>query len=174
MQHEYQAPWGRAVKVATLVSVLLFCAIAVYGSYFGPRQFMAWRFFTLGAPVAGLALGVLFLVRGYALAGQELEIERFGWVTRLSLVGLESVASDSQAFVGTSRVWGNGGLFALTGLYWNRRLGRFRAWATDPARSVVLKFADRTVVLTPDDPRRFVSDVSRLCRLATDASPPAN
>ena len=36
----------------------------------------------------------------------------------------------------------------------------YEAYATDPRRSVVLRFADRVVVVTPDDPSAFVEAVN--------------
>jgi hypothetical protein len=35
-------------------------------------------------------------------------------------------------------------------------LGRYRAYATDASKSVVLKFGDKNIVVTPDDPKAFV------------------
>ena len=48
------------------------------------------------------------------------------------------------------------GLFAITGWFRNRKLGLFRAFATAPRHSVVLRFDDRTLVISPEDPERFV------------------
>ena len=54
----------------------------------------------------------------------------------------------------------NGGLFSFGGQGCkNRRLGRFEAYATDPGRSVVLRFPGRVVVVTPDEPDAFVDAV---------------
>jgi len=57
---------------------------------------------------------------------------------------------------GSLRLFGNGGLFAITGWFWNRKLGRYRAFATDPARAVVLRYATRRILLTPDDVQKFI------------------
>ena len=46
--------------------------------------------------------------------------------------------------------------FSFSGEFWNRRLGRFRALATDPQRAVVLRYSRRTVVITPHDPQQFI------------------
>ncbi len=51
----------------------------------------------------------------------------------------------------------NGGLFSVTGWYWKRRMGHFRAYVTHLGRTVVLRFEDRTVVLSPGDPAGFVA-----------------
>ena len=76
--------------------------------------------------------------------------------TLIPLSDLVSVAGDAEAFKGAVRLFGNGGFFSFTGLFWNRKLGFYRAFATDPARAVVLKFAQRTLVITPDDTLHFI------------------
>jgi hypothetical protein len=59
------------------------------------------------------------------------------------------------------RLWGNGGFFSFTGFYFNRLLGRYRAWVTDPRRVVVLRFPARTVVISPAEPEEFILDLQR-------------
>jgi hypothetical protein len=66
------------------------------------------------------------------------------------------VVWDPQACKGSLRVIGNGGLFSFTGLFYSKALGRFRLYATDFSRSVVLTLADRVVVVTPAAPHAFV------------------
>jgi len=173
MSHEYSAPWSRSVKFATLFSLALLGAAPVVGWNFGPRQFLAWRIFTFSIPLLALPLGILFMVRGYRVTAQGIEIERFGWTSQLPLVGLKDITSDPQALVGSIRRWGNGGFFAITGRYSNARHGRFRAWATDPARAVVLRYAEHTVILTPDDPQRFVQEVQHLAALSAATAAPS-
>jgi hypothetical protein len=165
MSHEYAAPWGRGVKFATVFSVVLLGYLPILGTHVGPHQWFMWRLLMVGAPLVALPLGVLFMVRGYRATVQGIEIERFGWTTQLPLAGLKEVSADPLALLGSVRRLGNGGFFAITGTYSNPRVGRFRAWATDPARAVVLRFADHTVVLTPDDPQRFVHELARLAAL---------
>ena len=54
----------------------------------------------------------------------------------------------------------NGGLFAFSGLKCrNRRLGVFDAYATSHKRAVVLRYSDRIVVVTPDNPAAFVDSI---------------
>ncbi|MGD9599211.1 MAG: PH domain-containing protein [Steroidobacteraceae bacterium] len=62
---------------------------------------------------------------------------------------------------GSVRLFGNGGLFAITGWFWNRRLGRYRAFATDPDRAVLLEFARGKVLVTPHDPQAFIVQARR-------------
>jgi hypothetical protein len=59
------------------------------------------------------------------------------------------------------RTCGNGGAFSFTGWYWSKSLGFYRAFVTDLNSTVVLRFGKRTVVLSPEDPEDFVSEMKR-------------
>lgn len=104
---------------------------------------------------------LLFTVRGYQLAGRELGIQRLLWVTRVSLEGLESVAADPEAMRRSLRTFGNGGCFSISGRFRNKKLGPYRAWVTDHRNAVVLKFGERTLVVSPSDPAAFVEQVKQ-------------
>ncbi len=117
-------------------------------------------------PLVVLAASAGFMVRAYTVTGDGLIIHRLGWFTRLALSSLTDVEIDPLALQGSIRVAGNGGAFALSGLFSNEKFGSFLVYATDPKRSVVLRFADRVVVVTPEDPERFV-DLINSARLAT-------
>jgi hypothetical protein len=57
------------------------------------------------------------------------------------------------------RTCGNGGFYSITGFYWSKPLGAYRAYVTDPRRSVVLRYEKRTVVVSPDAPEDFVREL---------------
>ena len=148
MPLRFDAPWSRAL---TAISVLL--AVAMAG--------LVWTGATEGAVVLGavVALAGALAVRGYAVEPGVVVVLRPGWRTRLDLGGLESAEADPDAMRWAWRTWGVGGPFAFVGSYRSGRTGSFRAYATDRARSVVLRWPDRTVVVTPDDPEAFVTAV---------------
>ena len=100
------------------------------------------------------------MIRGFVLSGDSLLIQRLGWQSKLDLTELVSADADPEAMDKSLRTWGNGGLFCFCGRFRNTKLGAYRAYATDPKRSVVLKFNDRTVVVTPDRPDGFVASIS--------------
>jgi hypothetical protein len=103
-----------------------------------------------------LAIAFLSSVSGYTLTATQLDIERPLWSTAFPLVELLSVGGDADVFKGSLRLLGNSGIFSFTGFFWKRGLGCYRAFATDPDRAVILKFRTRTIVVTPDDPQRFI------------------
>lgn len=101
------------------------------------------------------------MVRGYTLTDRELIIHRLGWSSHFDLASLISASSDPSAMNGSIRLFGNGGLFAFCGWFRNKKLGNYRVFATDPQRSVVLRFTDRIVVVTPDAPEKFAAEITK-------------
>jgi hypothetical protein len=157
MMLEFGAPWSRSLKTASTVSTLLLALMALAGLFWGGSpQIWPARALMIALPLAGLLVGCLGIVSGYALSINALQVRRPFSSTAFALDDLQSVSGDPEAFKGALRLFGNGGLFSFTGYFWTRKLGFFRAFATDPARAVVLKFARRTIVITPDDPLHFI------------------
>jgi Bacterial PH domain len=107
-------------------------------------------------PLAIVCGGALFTIRGYAVTADALLVRRLWWATRLPLAGLCSAAFEPDAMRRSLRLCGNGGLFSFSGLFRNKTLGNYRAFVTDPRRVVVLRFATRTVVVSPSEPEEFV------------------
>jgi hypothetical protein len=68
------------------------------------------------------------------------------------------------------RLFGNGGMFGITGLYRNKTLGTYRAFVTDPRQSVVLQMTSRVVVISPAYPRAFLGDLHSMLPAVCDPS----
>jgi hypothetical protein len=160
---EFRAPWGRGLKLATVLTVSILLLIPATAILARPAAGALWWYLMVGLPLL-IVLGSLpFMVRGYVLTEHTLEILRFGWTTTLPLAGLEKASGNAELLSGSLRVFGNGGLFSITGWYWNRRLGFYRAYATDLSRAVFLKYRDRRPVLvTPHDTQHFLVRVGQL------------
>ena len=128
---------------------------------------------TAGVLPLVVVLGCLpFMVRGYVLTERELIIHRLGWTNRWPLAGLTAAEVDPDALKKSIRLWGDGGLFSFCGWFRNKKLGLYRLFATDPKRCVVLKLGSRTVVVTPDKPEEFVSEIQRRAHSITAPQAP--
>jgi len=156
MALEFGAPWSRSLKTGSRLAVCVLFGIAVAGFVLVPARIPAARLLMVGLPVAIVVSALLSMVSGYTLTATALEVRRPLWTTSFALGELVSVAGDGEALQGSLRLFGNGGLLSFSGIFWNRRLGLFHAYGTDPGRGVVLKFKKRTIVITPDDPQRFI------------------
>lgn len=149
---EFPAPWSRSLRLTTAASVAVVFAVMLAGLFIGPRQLLPWRLTAVGVPLVVLLAALPFMVRGYVLTETHIEVRRLGWRTVLPLAGLVSVTGEPEGMRGSLRLVGNGGLFGISGWFWNRRIGRFRAYATDPGRVVLLRYSDgKKVVVTPQD-----------------------
>ena len=163
----FSAPWSRSLRVLTTAAVALLLALVLIGLLAGPRQLWVWRLAMVGVPLVVLVGSLLFMVRGYVLTESQIEVQRLGWSTVLPFDGLAAVSGEPQGLQGSLRLFGNGGLFGISGWFWNRRIGRFRAYATDPERAVLLRYRDgRKVLVTPHDVQHFIVRVRNLAGLS--------
>jgi len=168
---EFRAPWSRSLRYTTAVSFILLVAVMITGLLAFPRQLHIARLILVVVPLAVLLGTVPFAVRGYILTESCIEVRRLGWSSILPLAGLVSIAGVPEGLRGCVRIFGNGGLFAITGWFWNRKIGRFRAYATDPGRIVLLEYANRRkVVVTPHDVQHFIVRVKTLAKLSSAAA----
>ena len=60
---------------------------------------------------------------------------------------------------GSIKVCGNGGMFSISGWFWSKKLGFFRAYATNLNCTVILRWEKRTAVLSPDNAVEFVQEL---------------
>lgn len=152
----FDAPWGATLTIWSLIGAIALLCVPVMILYTG-QTLPLYAILLAGVlPLLILAGTLATMIRGYTLTDDTLIIHRLAWGSKLDLAALQSVAADERAMSGSIRLWGNGGLFSITGRFYNHRLGHYRAYATHPRRSVVLKFKDKTVVITPDHPDVFV------------------
>lgn len=159
MSEVYKAPWAISLIAITVVVSAILLLIILIGLLTGPRSDFAWILAMVIIPLLILLTSVVFSIRGYVIADNTLYVQRLGWNTKIDLHGLIAADIDSQAMQKSFRKWGNGGLFSFSGKYYNRRLGNYEAYATDPQKAIVLKFRDRTLIITPERPERFVAQI---------------
>lgn len=158
--NEFTAPWTSTLRIMTVLISLLIWGMAV--GLFATNRDMLWfsAFLLLGAWVVPL----LNMVRGYRLERRTLVIRRLCWDTRVDIGDMASVELIPKEHIqGSWRLFGNGGLFAACGWFWNRKLGRYRAWVTDDERLVLIQCSDRKLVVSPGQPDEFVRELRAGC-----------
>ena len=158
MKH-YEAPWSTSLIVMSVFTTVICLGVSAgawweAASHHHPAL-LGW--------VALLPLSILFgcalcTIRGYAITSEAILVHRLLWSTPLPRVGLESAQVEPDAMRWRLRTLGNGGAFAFSGFYYNKRLGSYRAYVTDPHPAVVLRYAKRRIVLSPATPEDFVQD----------------
>jgi hypothetical protein len=156
------APMSKMLKITSLLGSVLLLIIAYQAKLAVPPISVGefTHFFGLGvvALLPAIWIGsLLFVVRGYSIDRRHLYIHRLFWKTALPLKGLHRIEFAPDHLKCSMRLFGNGGLFAFTGLYKNKTIGRYRLFATDFACAVTLFLNDRTIVITPAQPLLFVN-----------------
>ena len=165
---QYPMTLSAGVKLVTGLVVLLLCATPVVvwslspgiliGGPRGPAGPVvqgAARWGTLLAPLIALACWA-FSPRGIEIEGGEVRVLRRGWgAAAFALSRVEGVSVlPSGSLRGAVRTFGVGGLFGHYG--WFYRKGAFRLYATRTDRLVEVVIDGRRIVVSPDEPQRFV------------------
>lgn len=159
---------------ATVLGVGLLLAMPFVAYAARPGGTLLLPIFVAIVAVATIVTSALFTIRGYRLDERGLHVERVLWSDRIPLDGLQRAWADPEATAKSLRLFGNSGLFCIAGLFSNRKLGRYRAFATDPPCAVVLELPSRKIVVTPHDPREFQAALHQLCPSANIGARPAD
>jgi len=150
----YRAPWGRSVKLVTLVASVLLVGFPLTAMALGYSSGIVLVIVII--PFSIWVFTLPFMILGYELTPEELRIGRLGWKSVFPLRSLRSAEHKSNAMARSLRIFGNGGLFSVCGRFRNRELGHYRAFVTDPKNAVVLRFGEQTIVISPEGPKEFV------------------
>lgn len=152
VREHFGAPWSRLVKTVTSIVVAAVAVLSILPYVAPTNAATRWAHLIL---LATLLVSLFLSVSGYSIRQGQLLVHRVGWATRFDLAKLSACEVNPHAMMGSIRLFGNGGLFCFIGWFRNGVLGNYRAYVTDPARSVVLRFGPRTIVVSPDTPEAF-------------------
>ena len=99
-----------------------------------------------------------FRISSYSVTDDGIVIRRPFDMVVLKRDGLTDVCRiDGKSLRYSVRTFGIGGLFAITGKFWNRRYGDMTWYVTRTDRVVVLVFGQKKVLLSPDLPGEFLA-----------------
>jgi hypothetical protein len=157
MSTTFRAPWGGELTALTVISTALILAVSGFIWWQGGRLTPAFVLLVLALPL-------MLTVRGYEVVRGELRIRRLFWDTRWPLDAPITASVRPNVMARSWRIWGNGGMFAVSGWFSNSALGRYRAFVTDFTRTVVLDTPRGIVVVSPDQPDAFVAAIERAAR----------
>jgi transcriptional regulator with XRE-family HTH domain len=149
-QTRFLSPLGKSVRITTVITT----AVMIAASFLPVWQIPAILYVIY-------VICLLYSVQGYAIEGKTLIVKRLLWKTRIPFEGLTGVEALEGAMRHSLRLFGNGGLFAYTGYFRNTTIGGYKAYVTDLNRTVVLRFGEKTIVVSPDSPDAFVRAVNR-------------
>jgi hypothetical protein len=141
---------SRAITIVTSITLVLATGFVV-AAVFQPALWVATAIIVLVC--AGC---YLWAPEAYELSGGQLVVllragrKQFGPVTGCSRI--------TERLPCTLRLFGNGGLFAGVGVFWNRKFGTFRMYVTSARYQdwVLVETSSRKIVISPEDPKAFV------------------
>lgn len=156
------APAGRLVRLMTFIGVGVLGMAAVIGATLLGLGLVFWGVFAIALALLVLAMAWVGRVKPYAVDRNALVI-RTGFVRlRVPLSTITAVRPDPEVLRRALRLWGNGGLFAVTGLFRCQGHGMVRVFVTDPAKAVVLiRDGQRALVISPEDVPGFLARMER-------------
>jgi hypothetical protein len=162
---DFAAPLGRRVRLVTLLSVVIPAGIVLFAlglALTRPSPPVPLAILLL-APliIVGMvvAVGWFSHVCGYRLTRDELVVLGRRRARRFALAGLMNAEAEPAALAWSVKVFGNDGVGAITGRFWNRRLGLYRAFVSDRRCAVVLRWPGQCLVVSPDRTEEFVREV---------------
>ena len=144
------APMSPAIKFITglvlvMTVVFLIAGLKVWGLLLGGTGLATVAFFCyLYAPIA------------YELTGDQLTVRfRMGQKVFHAVTGCETLTARPPMGL---RLWGNGGLFAATGIFWNKAYGVYRAYVTSARYQdfVLVETRTQKILISPENPENFV------------------
>jgi hypothetical protein len=146
------APLERNARVVTALTALLAVLLPLALLLAQPRG--RGLLVLVASPallVALVALPMVLSPSGYAVGAGDLAVLRRG--TRPLLFPLGSLlAARPTAMPRSLRMLGSGGMFGWWGRFANRDWGRFKAYATDRRRGVLLEWPGLKLFVSPEDP----------------------
>lgn len=174
----FAAPWERTLRITTAAVVLVFTAMSVFlvrlATATETTGASAMAALVIAAIAATLGLSWALGPKGYSILGGRLRVERPLWPVEVRLFDIRAASPLSEdAFRGSFRVAGSGGLFGYYGRFWNRRLGAFRVYATRRSGLVLVDTARDRFVLSPEPVDRFLDALLAGAPAASRAVPEA-
>jgi len=128
---------------------------------------MMVAFLIAGLKVCGLLLGGVALATvvffcylhapiAYEVTGDQLTVRfRMGQKVFPGVTGCATLTARPPMGL---RLWGNGGLFAATGIFWSRAYGVYRAYVTSARYQdyVLVETRTQKILISPENPQEFV------------------
>jgi hypothetical protein len=149
------APMSPAIKMVTGAVLIMLSMILA-------TSFKPWPMIVGAVLLATVVLGCYLRAPvAYDPTGDQLTVrfrlgeKVFAPVTQCSLL--------SALIPWGLRLWGNGGLFAATGIFWNNAYGVYRAYITSAryVDCVLIETPTQKVLISPENPGEFIRTLTR-------------
>lgn len=157
---KYKTSLGAWTKGITILVTILFAYIIFQQYAIIKDAGKADPIFTTTLLIAVYLIALAFRPVYYKITNDKLIIHRLISNVKIDRQNIRMVEMiDKNKISWSLRSFGIGGLFGYFGNFANTKLGRMTWYATRRDRTVlVVTNDDKKIILTPDDPSKFVSD----------------
>lgn len=160
----YSAPWSTFLKVVSVgITLLLLGAFWFAGPISTVEESTPFQLFLFAFPVLLLGSSAIFIIRGYEISDDAVEIIRVIGRVSYPIDNIEQVEHDPEAMSFAMRMMANGGMYSYSGFFRNQKLGSFRAYVSNKENTVVLhRKKGSPIVISPGEPKEFVKQLKKL------------
>ncbi len=162
----FSSPKSRVIIITTTIFLIIIFGVVFIMIWDGQKMgWPAWYvvlFLFIGLQSVLIPfLCYLYAPIGYIITQDTIVIKR-PLKNNISIptAKVKRVWCDPDAFKGTIRACGNGGLFGSVGWFYSKALGDFRAYITDMGKAVIIAAGERYVI-SPDDADPFMAALNK-------------
>jgi len=158
----YKASLDKLAKITSISVTLLFAFMAIFLFPMLQQESFWVTVLTIVLLVATYAISLGYSPRGYQITEDMLVINRLFYNAKYERRKIEKVEMLSNEQMGFAiRTFGVGGLFGYFGYFASKNQGSMLWYATQREKFVMIHLdGNKKIVLTPDDPIGFVSDLT--------------
>ncbi len=158
----YKASLDKLAKITSIAVTLLFAFLAIFLFPILQQESFWVTVLTIVLLVATYAISLGYSPRAYQITEDMLVINRLFYNARYERRKIEKVEMLSNEQMGLAiRTFGVGGLFGYFGYFASKNQGSMLWYATQREKFVMIHLeGNKKIVLTPDDPIGFVSDLT--------------
>ncbi len=139
-----------SIKIVTAIVVIMMAGFFIASIYINILIIAAV------ITIVILIICYLYAPTAYEISDSKLIVYRnFGEIEFSNVTACRFI-EDKVPF--TVRLWGNGGVFAGMGIFWNSRFGVFRMYVTNTKQKefVLVETESQIVIISPENPQVFI------------------
>lgn len=147
------APLTLSIKIISGIIIAMTIAFYVFGILHQSPLLAVAVFLTLIVIYCYLSAPI-----AYQIENNQLKIiSRMGSKTFGPITNISKIDEPNKKL--TLRLWGNGGLFAATGIFWNKEYGVFRAYVTtsDKSKLLLIETTETKIIISPADRNKMIN-----------------
>lgn len=151
------------------ITIVSACVLVLNAAFYAMAYFLHEPML-LFAGILSLVVLICYLAGTpvfYELSAEELTVHfRIGRVRYGPVVKCSTLEMRLSGAIGLCR---NGGLFAVSGIFWDRKLGTFRVYVTTskPTAMLLIETPRHKIIISPEDPHAFLIAASTRSRADT-------